>query len=194
MREQPDDATVKPDEPPAVRYAARPASRRTRWFGLTLCVVGMLFVALLVQSAVTSSLGGRIDPSWIQCHNRLRAIGCALKCYALDNADAYPPTLQILIDYGYADPSCFVSPMSRQTERACDYHYVSGLTDKHPPHWIVAHTDPAYAPGKGTGANILHLDGHVDFVKEPQFSQDLARFKADYEKARGTPPVIIPPH
>ncbi len=97
-----------------------------------------------------------------------------------------------LIEHGSCTPLQFVSPLSRHKEPACDYYYVTGLRDDDPGDWILAFTDLGYT--KSEGANVLYLDNHVEYVREPKFSQELKRFKAAYETARGTPPVIIPPH
>ncbi len=190
MREQPDDAIEKRDDPAVVRYAARPSPRGIRF--LIYCVLGMSVGLLLLFAywARPRVHSRDISPrAW--CASNLRGIGQGLKVYASDYADAYPPTLRTLIDDGVVTAWQLISPVSGHATPACDYYYVTGLTLNDPAMWIVAYGDPAYL--KGAGANVLYVDGHVAFVKEPQFSQDLARFRADYETARGTPPVIIPP-
>jgi len=122
----------------------------------------------------------------------LHAIGQAARVYARDNADLLPPELETLIDNDSCPALLLVSPLSRHQEPSCDYYYVTGLTRRDPADWIIAFGDPVYTQGKG--ASILYLDGHVQYAKEPQFSQELKRFKAAYETASGAPPVIIPPH
>jgi len=191
VREQAGDAIEKRDDLAVVRYAARPSSRGRRF--LVFCVFGMFVGLLLLVGDLYRPRVVRRDISpRAHCASNLRAIGQGLKVYAPDYAGAYPPTLRTLIDDGLVTAWQLISPVSGHATPACDYYYVTGLTLNDPAMWIVAYGDPAYL--KGAGANVLYLDGHVDFVREPQFSQDLARFKADYEKARGTPPVIIPPN
>jgi len=192
VREYPGDAIEKRDDPAVVRYAARPSRRGTRV--LVLCVVGLLvgMLPLLAYRSIPRIHSGRDTSPGGQCRFNLRMIGNGLEVYALGNCDTYPPALRALIDDDTLIPQQLVSPLSGHTQPTCDYYYVTGLTPNDPETWIVAYADPAYTNGEG--ANVLYLDGHVDFVKEPQFSQDLARFKADYQKARGAPPVIIPPN
>ncbi len=112
--------------------------------------------------------------------------------YADANNGVFPPRLETLVDEQFYTPRQLVCPWSGHEEPACDYFYVTGLAVRDPPNWTIAFDDPACT--KGEGANVLYLDGHVEYVREPKSSQEIQRFKAAYEKARGTPPVIIPPH
>jgi prepilin-type processing-associated H-X9-DG protein len=157
------------------------------------CPIGAGVVAVLAWLVLTPpSLGPREITPRAHCAANLRGIGQGLKVYAADNRDAFPPSLETLIQEGLCTRVQFVSPLSKHKQAACDYYYVTGLTNNDPDDWILAYADPAYM--KGQGANILYLDGHVDFIREPGLTQELDRFKTAYEGARGIPPVIIPPH
>ena len=122
----------------------------------------------------------------------LRGIAQAMLVYVNDNGDHFPPHLQVLD--GSINPKQLVAPSSGHTPPACDYYYVTGLTQQDPQTWILAYSDPNYHNGEG--ANILYLNGFVQFVEEGtshQFSQELQRFRTEYEAARRHPPTIIPP-
>ncbi len=180
------------DEPPVLQYATRQRGRR-RTSLLTLWLMGIgLAIPLILLLVPTSGTVPRWKAMRAVCASHLRTIGQAAMVYANDNDGDFPPALQMLIDNGSCEARHLLSPLSRHVEPACDYSYVTGLTKRDPANWIIAFADPAYRDGDG--ANVLYLDGHVEYVKEPKFSQELQRFKAAYEKTRGTPPVIIPPH
>jgi prepilin-type processing-associated H-X9-DG protein len=83
-------------------------------------------------------------------------------------------------------------PSNGNAHNACDYYYATGLTEADPADWVLAYGDPADHGGEG--ANIVYLDAHVEFVKEPQFSKVIQEFQEAYQQARGQPPTIIPPH
>jgi prepilin-type processing-associated H-X9-DG protein len=180
------------DEPPAESYATRPTRKRAP-SPLASWLIGAGVVGVLAWLVLTPRLHGtREMMPRAQCASNLRGIGQGLKAYAADNGDAFPPSLETLIHEGLCARLQFVSPLSKHKEPACDYYYVTGLTNNDPDDWILAYADQAYINGQG--ANLLYLDGHVDFVREPGFTQELDRFKTAYERARGIPPVIIPPH
>lgn len=181
-----------PDEPVSVGYARR--TTRPRWAIPPVWIIVVL--VLMVPLALVCLM-----PSWVfrkdpaprsRCASNLLAIGQAVLVFANDDDGKLPEGLQALIDDGSLVPRQLVSPLSGNREPACDYYYVTGLTWDDPPDWIVAYADPAYR--NGIGANVLYLDGHVVFVMEPEFSQQLQRFKAAYEQDRGEPATIIPPH
>lgn len=164
-----------------------PLSRLGPW------LVGGTIVAASAWLTLTPRLHGdrEVIPR-AACAANLRGIGQALKIYAAGNEGAFPPDLETLIQQGLCTRLQLLSPPSKHMQPACDYYYVTGLTDNDPDDWMVAYGEPAYM--KGAGANILYLDGHVEFIPEPRFTQEIDRFKRAYERARATPPVVIPPH
>lgn len=127
--------------------------------------------------------------------SQLRGIGLCLFMYAENNDDQFPTKLQVLLAEGCISPELLINPCSGNSPPACDYYYVVGLTKRDPGNWIVAYSDPNYHHGEG--ANILYLDGSVQFVQEQPggaFSRAIQQFKAAYEEARGRPPEVIPPN
>jgi prepilin-type processing-associated H-X9-DG protein len=184
-------APHSPDEPPALPYATRPRDRAPMsLFTSSLIVAAVLVV--LVYTLWPVPFKHTFFAAQAQCASNLRAVWQPAQAYASDNGGVLPACLETLTGSGSCPPSDLVSPLSGHDAPACDYYYVGGLAENDPASWILACGDPAYR--KGDGANILYLDGHVQYVKEPKFSQELQHFKAAYEKARGTPPTIIPPH
>jgi len=124
----------------------------------------------------------------------LRGIGQAVYIYADRNAGAPPPDLHTFIGEDLCVPDQLISPSSGHVPPACDYFYVyyAVLPDyKQEPDWILAYSDPAHHAGEG--GNILYIDGRVEFVLEPDFTQQIESFSASYESRHGRPPTIIPP-
>jgi len=110
------------------------------------------------------------------------------------NAGAPPPDLHTLIGEDLCVPDQLVSRSSGRVPPACDYFYVyyAALPDfEREPDWILAYSDPAHHAGEG--GNILYIDGRVEFVREPDFTQRIESFSASYESRHGRPPRIIPP-
>jgi prepilin-type processing-associated H-X9-DG protein len=172
-----------------------PAPRHT-WRRPSLFVSCLIAGAAVVLLGVVLSLSlsppaPEISSQSVSFRN-LRGIGRAMLEYASENSGALPPQLETLVDEQLYVSRQLVCPWSGHEEPACDYFYVTGLAIRDPPNWIIAFDDPACT--KGEGANILYLDGHVEYVREPASSQEVQRFKAAYEKARGAAAVIIPPH
>jgi prepilin-type processing-associated H-X9-DG protein len=121
----------------------------------------------------------------------LRIVGLGAAAYASDNQGLFPPDLQTLLNSGDISARQLVDPSSGHMPPRCDYYYVAGLVSNDPVDWIIAYSDPANHGG--AGANILYVDTRVAFEKEPRFTAEVNRFKAEYEKKRGQPPVIVPP-
>ncbi len=121
----------------------------------------------------------------------LRGLGQAVQVYASDHGNQFPPDLQTLVSTGTVSATQLVDPSSGNTPPRCDYYYAAGLVGNDPVGWIIAYSDPANHNGEG--ANVLYVDTRVSFEKEPRLTQELDRFKAEYEKKRGQPPVIVPP-
>ncbi len=154
---------------------------------LVIVVPVLLMISILLPSlARARELAKRAV-----CRANLRGIGQACLVYAADDArDSFPLNLQMLITDGSVGPEVLTSPLDPNA-RAVSYSYVTGLTEDDQDDWIVAFANPAYSNGEG--ASMLFLDGHVEFVKEPNFTGFLDAFKKEYEAARGEPPVILPP-
>jgi prepilin-type processing-associated H-X9-DG protein len=153
---------------------------------LTVVMIPLMVAILLPSLARAREITKRaVDAS------NLRGIGQAVLVYANDNQDMFPLSLQVLIDDRLIVPKQLVNPSSGHAPPTCDYYYVTGLTSEDRPDWIIAYSDPQYHAGEG--ANILYLDGHVSFEKEPTFTQQIDGFKAAYQKSRGKPPVVISP-
>jgi prepilin-type processing-associated H-X9-DG protein len=53
--------------------------------------------------------------------------------------------------------------------------------------------DPKYS-SDGKGASVLYIDGHVEFLEEPELTQVMERFFAEYEEKYGERPTVIEPH
>ena len=128
------------------------------------------------------------------CAQNLDVIGAGAQIYATTYGGAFPPDLQVLVAEGDCTSNAFLCPSAGHAVPACDYFYVTGLTPNDPGNWILAFEDPANHGGEG--GSILRLDGTVAFFKERPnklLTQEIDRFKAAYQKARGRPPRIITP-
>jgi hypothetical protein len=157
--------------------------------GLSILLLPVVIAIVLPGMARSNELTNRAISQ-----SNLRGIGMAIKLYANDNASAFPPDFQALIADGSCVPKQLTNPNSGRSS-GCDYYYVTGLTSGDPKDWIIAFEDPNQ--NRGEGASVLYVNGTVQFIVEKpggQFTREISRFKAEYEKKRGEPPVIIPPH
>ncbi len=182
----------------AIVALVRSSREPTRYGGTPMAIGGLVtggisvLIAPLVLAIIIPSVAeGREAAMRTRSMTNMRGIAQACLIYANDNDGAFPPDLQVLLNEGLCGPENFVNPLSGNSPPACDYFYVTGLTEDDAPNWIVAYSDPAHHDDEG--ASILYLDGHVNFVKEPGFSQEIQAFEQAYEADRGEPPVVIPP-
>lgn len=127
----------------------------------------------------------------------LRSVGQALAQYgSIDGAEC-PRIPDMLIEAGMITRDELQSPTDPDEANACDFYFIRYESGRIQPdaissNWIVAYSDPAYHAGKG--ASILFVDGHVEFIREPEFSERIGQFKRAFEATCGAPPVIIEPH
>lgn len=96
--------------------------------------------------------------------SNLRGIGMACHIYANDNADKFPPSLDVLVDAGLVAREALHSP--RDNLEGESYVYVSQPS--------AAHADVrnvlAYERvGGEEGTCVLFVDGHVEWLKLPEF-------------------------
>jgi prepilin-type processing-associated H-X9-DG protein len=163
--------------------------------GVVLAAIIASAVALVVTALVFGLLprARELAKRVVESKN-LRSIGEAVLAYSESNGGAAPGNLQALVTAGLLTPKQLLSSSSGHNPPACDYDLVvyapSGGGGSLKSDWILAYSDPQLHQREG--ANILFLDGHVEFVKEPEFSRKLAQFRREYEEAFGEPPKIIP--
>jgi prepilin-type processing-associated H-X9-DG protein len=161
---------------------------------------GAIGVALGAISVLLAAVVLMVLARGLELHKRsvsqmfLRSIGQAVHDYARQNAGAFPPNLDTLVNEGMCTADQLTNPSSGHVPPARDYSYVyyAALPDfEREPDWILAYGDPAHHAGEG--ANILYVDGRVEFVTEPRLTQQIENFSASYESQHGRPPTIIPP-
>lgn len=117
----------------------------------------------------------------------MRMFSSVLQQYAADNAGDFPPSLLALWKMHDWPPGMLESPSVEM--RRPYLQYVTGLRQDDPGDWILLYEDSANH--FGAAGYILYVNGTVAFVKEPQHAAELRRFRAQYEAARGMPPVIV---
>jgi prepilin-type processing-associated H-X9-DG protein len=146
-------------------------------FGLLV----MPFITAMMLSILLPSLSrARELAKRAVCSANLRGIGQGLDIYANGNEEWFPQDLQALIDAGFSTPAEFQCPSEANASLAkFDYIYVPGLDARAPVDWILVYEDPANHNGEG--ANVLYIDGRVQFLKEPNFTAELDRVRQEIE-------------
>jgi prepilin-type processing-associated H-X9-DG protein len=177
----------------------------TRYGARGLAIAGICASAaciiMLLTTVVLDTRANKRASARLRCLANLHAVGIALSVYENEQGASFPPNLQALASDHQRSilPASYLKcPGSSLPKRACDYYYVPVPTtsdavkrDTQASRWIVAYEDPGNHPRRG--ASVLYLDGHSACYVEPLFTQELQRFKAEYEKVVGQPPTIIPP-
>jgi prepilin-type processing-associated H-X9-DG protein len=143
-----------------------------------LVVVIPLYLAILLPSLSRA----RELAKRAVCAANLRGIGQSCHIYANDYDEWFPPDLQTLINAGHLTPGELQCPSeANPSTLVLDYVYVPGLQATAPVDWILAHEDPANHNGEG--GNVLYVDSHVEFLKEPEFSAELERVRREIEES-----------
>ena len=169
------------------RGAARAAA------GLLCGVAGIgWFVVVTKAHAANYGPWGTVIRS--ETRTKLERIGEVLRTWADDHGGEFPADLAeihgirsdtdgFLLVFHLSDvPDCTVT----------DFHYVSDLDRACPADWILAYADPSYFNDEGGG--VLCVDGSVELLDEPAFSERIEAFGEAYEAARGEPPNVVAPH
>ena len=159
--------------------SSRAAARRVK-----LLVAGLVCVALFIWILAAAMKQRRVHElvRRAACSTNLQAISQACHIYGNDYDEWFPPSLQTLIDMGHVTPAALQCPSeSNPSGLVFDYVYVPGLQGTVPSDWILAYEDPANHNGEG--GNVLYVDGHVEFLKEPEFSAELERVRGEIEES-----------
>jgi prepilin-type processing-associated H-X9-DG protein len=130
--------------------------------GVSLVTLPLLIAMLLPPLARARELAKRTV-----CAANMQGIGIALATYANENDGKYPPSLDVLLDEGAIAPQQLICPSG---DGSPNYVYIAGQTTD----------DDLRAPllyepieNHEDGGNILFIDGHVEFIKEPGYSEIL---------------------
>jgi hypothetical protein len=145
------------------------------------------FWVVTARHAVYGPWGGviRSDCDW-----GLRGVGIALGAYAADRGGAFPPDLTALLPTYLECAEDLRARHAFTNNTVCDWNYVSGLDVSAPPRWIIAYGDPKWFNNEG--GPILFVDGTVQLSDRQAFDHRITQFLADYERARGSSPSILP--
>lgn len=175
------------------RYPARYAGRKS---ATAATLLGALAMAVAIPAGLWEMARGQEMAMRAVVAANLRGIAQGISIYASENAGAYPPDLDALVSPLRVTPKQLLDWSSGHAEGSIDFWYVADTppakaTTGELAVWIVAYSDAKYH--YGDGAPILYADKHVEFVKEPRFSQEIARFKEAFRKANSVPAKIIPP-
>jgi len=145
-------------------------------------VLTIIFIPLALSVLLPSLSRARELAKRAVCSANLRGIGQSCHIYANDYDEWFPPDLQTLIDAGHITLGELQCPSEGNPSQAVfDYTYVPGLQATVPVDWILAYEDPANHNREG--GNVLYIDSHVEFLKEPEFSAELERVRREIEES-----------
>lgn len=99
------------------------------------------------------------------CMANLRAIGQGMHIYAQNHDEKFPPDFKALVDAQMIAPKQFWCPGCDGPPGELDacYVYVEGQGPNSNSQNVLAYEKPAHHQGEG--ANVLFVDGHVEFVR-----------------------------
>jgi hypothetical protein len=120
----------------------------------------------------------------MQSATNLSSIGKALFIYANDYDDQFPPNLEELIGKTPIDPKMLESKRKPKGFDGPSYIYITGQNISMHPVNIIVYENPEYCTD---GLNVLHIDGHVQWMKPDEFLKDL---KETYERLGREMPEI----
>jgi len=120
--------------------------------------------------------------------SNMRAIGQALHIWANDHKNQFPATLEELVTAGIVSIDQFANPYdgtgprrAEEVTRDGNVIYRPGLTPSSDPGEIVLAEKSIV---NGEGANFLFVDGHVEFIPEPQASELIEKIKSGAAEVR----------
>ncbi|MCA9254362.1 MAG: hypothetical protein KDA33_01935 [Phycisphaerales bacterium] len=146
-------------------YADASGVRKGRFRTAVWIGVATPFVAISLFAPFLTSSNCCPHPR-TACAGNLRGIGQAMYMYAMDEPDGmFPDDLQKAVDANYTLPKQLICPEA-PAGWTC-YYYAPGASMKSDPDVVLMYEDPRNHDGKG--GNVLFQDGHVVFVKFPEY-------------------------
>jgi prepilin-type processing-associated H-X9-DG protein len=147
-----------------------------------LLVISLALVLFLPRPRRSSPHG-----PWMACSSNLRMIGLAIRRYAQDHGEAFPPDFGALYPDYIDNPklfSCRAKPSEWQRIQKTgearpewtSYVYVAGITDSDDTACVLAFDRPGNHGEDGL--NVLFLDTHVEWCTFEEFEQHLAKTRA----------------
>ena len=134
--------------------------------GICLGAVSLIFITPLLISIMLPSLSRARELSKrLVCGAQLQGIGTAVKVYAMDWEDQFPPDFDVLVNSGAMLVGQLRCPTCGDVSgdvHVC-YEYITGQTEGDDPRNVVVYEKPGHHGDEG--GNVLFLDGHVDFVR-----------------------------
>ncbi len=133
--------------------------------------------AMLVSVLLPSLARARELSKRLVSQSNMRGIVTSCTIYANDHDGQWPPNLQTLVDEGAFTADMLKSP-KHQRGRDC-YVYIAGQTEAGDYRNVVLYERRELNDGEGV--NVAFLDGHVEFMRLPEFEAALAATKARLE-------------
>lgn len=106
----------------------------------------------------------------------LSGIGQAIRYYAEEHNDKFPSNLRELVEKAKLSPEALGSRMKPKDFQGPSYIYIAGQDLSMYPGNFVAFENPEFCT---EGVNVLHLDGHVEWMKPEIFMEEL---EATYQR------------
>jgi prepilin-type processing-associated H-X9-DG protein len=151
--------------------------------GLEVSLRGIAGTAFAAGLAMPALARARVQGRRAVSMSNLKQLGLAVHMYADEHDDKLPPDLESAKAY-YGSDQVLQSPHKPKDFDGPSYIYIPGQTLAMYPGNFVAYENPAFC---AEGVNVLHLDGHVEFMKPEMFREEL---KGTYERLGRIMPEI----
>jgi prepilin-type processing-associated H-X9-DG protein len=172
-------------DPIELGYARASSKTRTSSWGLRIAIAFVVLLVLLYVGLTFLSQAAVLNLGEV-CRANLRGIGNAMYIYAEANGGAFPPSFAELLRDGNCTPKQFVCPVSNTIGAPTSYVYVPGQFSQGDPQNVVVYE---VLGNHADGRQVLFVDGHADFMQEPNFQAALARTNASLAKAAASAPA-----
>ena len=152
--------------------------------GIVTGLGGLVIVQALFVPTFLPGLGGAREltshPPRARCGGNLNSISKAIAMYGVDNEDAFPPDLEVLITEGTVSWTMLRCPsvqskmpwkQSAEENRRCDYFYLAPSLGA--PRDLLVACD--YRDNHGEGRNVLYAGTGVKWILEDAFQAELAK-------------------